>query len=120
MHLHRRPFLFFIPALALLGGLHVFFMEFYLYWMYRWLDVPMHLLGGAVVALGYCTVIRDSRNALLWALSIVLLVSIVWEVYEAATGMTFTTSAPIADTALDLVVSVLGGALGYHLVRRDA
>ena len=49
MHIHL---LLFGLASIILAVTHIISLELFLYWRYWWLDLPMHILGGSVVALG--------------------------------------------------------------------
>lgn len=97
---------------------HVLAIELSLYWTYLWLDIPMHLLGGAVVALGMFTahdLIRDFPVRLLYpipVLLVVLMVSLGWEVFEIYAGVPIEANFA-GDTIVDLVMDMLGGIVGY-------
>lgn len=114
----------FLLAGMVLAVLHYFSLELYLYWRYLWLDIPMHFLGGIVVALGYLT-LRDfftswsaSLFTLYKTLAVVILVAITWEVFEVLIGVVFEEDRYVIDTLTDLFLGVTGGALGYYLGNR--
>ncbi len=120
-----RLTLFFIASITL-ALVNAVALEFSLYWKYLWLDVPMHLLGGFCVALGYSIIpffgitlpkIFHSK----WAyLSVVLLVGLAWEVFEFGFGISIANDAEnlIPDTSMDLVLDLLGGYAGYVVAQR--
>ncbi len=114
----------FLLSGMVLAVLHYFSLEFYLYWRYLWLDIPMHFLGGVTVALGYLT-LRDffaswppSLFTLYKTLAAVLLVALCWEVFEVLIGVIFEEDRYVIDTLTDLLLGVTGGALGYYLSNR--
>lgn len=116
MWLRSTTFILFAIAATTLALLHILALEFFLYWTYLWLDIPMHLLGGAVVSLGL--LVCFPRVKLWLVLLFVLCVGCGWEVFEWVTGILYTETAPFADTALDLVMDLVGGAVGYGLAKQ--
>lgn len=115
---------FFLITASTLAVTHYLAIEFYLYWLYLWFDMPMHFLGGVTVALGYLSV-RDFIVSLpLWlfkfvpTIFFVLLVAVSWEVFEFWTGLTTDEALYVNDTLSDLVLGVLGGTLGYLVGKR--
>jgi len=113
--------LFGLSAIVL-AVFHYLFLELHLYWLYPWLDIPMHFLGGITVAIGYMVFIGFSpkltdkyftfNNTLIF----VLLVAVLWEVFEVGAGiLNFEESNYVGDTALDIIVGILGGITGYFV-----
>lgn len=97
---------------------HILALEFFLYWRYLWLDVPMHILGGVVAALGVF-VLSDLRAPIpqhwfkFWPVLIsVLVIAILWEIYEIKIGVLILDNYRL-DTAADLSFGLLGGVIGY-------
>lgn len=104
--------------------LHYLALEFFLYWRHLWLDLPMHTLGGSVVALGYWS-LRDffpSLNTRWFTLKstlvFVLFVALVWEGFEALAGISIQNPDLLLDTASDLFFGLVGGLAGYIVGRR--
>lgn len=116
---------FFISAvvLALANNLAV---SFSLYWQYLWLDIPMHALGGIVAALGFLSFFahhlpHKKRTRFFVVLLAVLFVGIAWEVFEYFNGIGLTREKSIiADTALDLVMDLVGGVIAFFVAERVA
>lgn len=114
---------FFLVAGLILSVIHAIALELYLYWKFWWFDIPMHFLGGVVVALLvfalYDLKILVPRSFLTTfkVLSVVLAVAISWEVYEVMIGIPIE-SDYIFDTASDLVMGLLGGYVGYFVACR--
>ncbi len=122
MSIRTTTAVLFLLALSVMAIAHSVFSAFFLYWSYPWIDVPMHLLGGMVVALGFLTYVplarMRTRRPLLVTLGAVLVVGCAWEVFEFHSGITLTERLPVLDTALDLVCDLLGGMAGYVCVQR--
>lgn len=99
---------------------------YHLYWMYRWLDVPMHFLGGMWVGLAvmwFCF-----RSGYVWnqhtppfsiftaALVGGLLIGFIWELYEYVVWQFSGKLLPdnyLGDSLLDLVMDVVGALTAY-------
>ncbi len=117
----QAVFLLFTLSIVMLAVLHGAALAFSLYWVYLWLDIPMHFLGGAVVVLGYQSrfmlhrVSGRLRFGFLPTMLMVLVVGILWEVYEYIVGPIL--PGYVFDTALDIVMDMLGGAVGYFTAR---
>lgn len=98
--------------------LHVGAEYFHLYWRYRWLDIPMHFLGG--VWLGMLGVwcwhaVRSDMpsyaRVVVVACSTAFMLGCVWEAYEYAVFVWGGSALPsnyAGDTALDLLMDLTG------------
>lgn len=114
--------IFFVIALSVLAGLHYLALEFFLYWHYTWLDIPMHLLGGIVAALAVFTLydfkICIPRRLLhvfpVWLLSLVVILA--WEVFKLYAGKEIDEDFVI-DTIVDVVVGSLGSIIGFFIAK---
>ena len=108
------PFLLFCfhGVLSLLG----------IYEKYRWLDIPMHILGGIFIAYSFSLALKYfqqrkllselnllSRAVFLFALTATA--TVIWEFGEFASDFLFDTSsqAGLEDTMLDMFLGMLGG-----------
>ena len=113
----------FILGISVLAVLHVFATTFFLYWTYPWFDIPMHGLGGVLVAFGFLMCMssyarRDFTEGLLVTVVVVFSVGVAWELFELAGGITiFGALGYVGDTARDLLMDVVGGAFGYVCAR---
>lgn len=111
--------IFFLISFSILAVLHIIANQLFLYWHLPWLDIPMHLFGGAVVALGVYTM-RDlrfiaPRVVQLWSVvAIVLVVAIIWEVFELLAGVPIRDDF-VLDTSIDLVMGLAGAFIGYFI-----
>ncbi len=108
----------------MLAGFHYLALELHLYWLYLWLDIPMHFLGGVTVALGYLTFLglfsnlADKNFTFTRTITFVLLVATSWEIFEVVIGIPFEEGNYVGDTTLDLIMGALGGLVGYFVGRR--
>lgn len=109
---------FFLLTAIVLASTHYLSLEFYLYWRYLWLDIPMHALGGLTAGLGFLS-IRDflpklppSWFGLTSTLGFTFLVALAWEAFELFAGIMLEPNYA-ADTALDLLMGLLGGLVAY-------
>jgi len=114
----------FVLALSTLALIHILALRLYLYWYYVWLDVPVHFLGGIVVAFGVYAA-RDLRlpyfsylsATLTCVMVIVVLVMLAWEVFELWAGIPRLDNF-VFDTSLDIIAGFLGGITGALIARR--
>ncbi len=112
-------FVLFFVGLLTLAGTHQLALWWYLYWVYEWFDIPMHFLGGVVIALGSRTelferIMRLSFRSVWPVIGLVLAIGILWEVFEwffVITDM----RGYVVDTTIDLVLDLLGGVVGYYI-----
>jgi hypothetical protein len=111
--------------------MHIAAEQLYLYWTYRWLDIPMHFLGGAWVGLAalwlwyYSGHLRrkegPATRPLLVALGGGLAFGLVWEVYEFLIWMFGGAGLPlnyVSDSLLDLVMDASGAVFAFGIYMR--
>lgn len=116
----RLPWL--VTALILAGlmlGLHLWALESYLYWYYRWFDIPMHALGGA--ALGALIIAFIGRRKPWLFLAGMLGVVVGWEVFEAYARISTGQPDYWYDTTYDMINGLIGGYVVFavaHLFRK--
>ena len=88
-----------------------------------WFDIPMHLLGGSVVALSGMQLLDEFRKdekyqgsrfvSFLFVVSFVALIAVAWEWYEWLLSFIFSSSPQnINDTLKDLFFGIMGGMVG--------
>lgn len=119
----RSPVLivYLLSSLAILGIAHAAALNFYLYWQFPWLDIPMHVLGGIVVALSFllipsfCKGIPERYITFQWTMAFVLIVGLSWELFEIAIGIPLIEDGFEMDLLVDLAMDICGGALGYYV-----
>lgn len=109
---------------------HLLAQRLYLYWVYRWLDIPMHFLGGIWVGLAalwlwyYSGLARKAgatqHRPFLVALGGGLVFGFLWECSDFFIWSVIVGAFPenyIADTMLDIAMDVIGAAVAYLLFR---
>ena len=113
---------FFITA-TVMAVTHYLAIELYLYWRYPWFDIPMHFIGGSVVALGYLTA-RDfipklphRLFAFVPTMIFVFSIALLWELFELVAGITMQ-NGYVIDTVTDVILGLLGGTVGYFVGSR--
>ncbi len=118
----KLPTIFFFISFTLLAVVHIIALKLFLYWKYTWFDIPMHILGGIVVALGLYTLndirllVPDRYLRLFPVVLLVLTVGLLWEVFELAIGIPIEEDYAV-DTATDLAMGVTGAVFGYIVGR---
>jgi len=115
----------FLSALFVLAMTHIVAQQFYLYWVYFWFDIPMHILGGICVALGFSILPFFNINfppkytKLGTYLAVVFFVSVLWEIFEYINGISLVLEEYfVVDTIMDFIFALFGGAIGYYIATR--
>lgn len=106
-----------VPALLLslvIAVLQRYALANFLYWYYPWFDVPMHLLGGVVIATVLVAFLHSCRPLLFVILAAAIFTG--WEVFEFALGFPRELNY-VFDTSLDLLNDAIGAVLVYALAR---
>lgn len=96
----------------MLTYLHTEAMLHFLYWRYEWFDILMHFLGGLAIGvflIGFF--VTRQRTRLIGAF---FLLMIAWELFEYVFGLPREANYAL-DTALDIVMDTLGGAVAYAI-----
>lgn len=125
------PLIWLLSIIALIALLHILALNLYLYFYFWWLDLFIHFLGGAWVALACLWLLfisgkiswdrRHSRAAFIAAIMTSFIIGLGWEAFEYWSGLIFVSVADYArDTVSDLIVDVSGGAAAalYFTLRR--
>jgi len=122
MRIHLLVLLLLIAA-SVLAGVHLIALELSLYYVFAAFDIPMHFLGGAVIALMIFALaaIEFPLPRFMTKFGPVILsvciVGIMWEAFEVWAGIPMEHDY-FADTALDLVMDLVGGVVGYFVGSR--
>ena len=111
-------------VLITIALVHTVAIEFFLYWKYPWLDVPMHFLGGVACAFFFSILpffgirVNERYSTVRWYLAFTLCVGAAWELFEVVAGISLSEPGFMLDTAIDLSMDVLGAFIGFTLVKR--
>jgi hypothetical protein len=112
----------FVTSLTVLF-LHLKGIDNEFYWSYWWYDIPMHLLGGIVVALVYAwlqmsfpKIPQVSWKSILVA---IIFVGVAWEVWELFVGDTvLSDDGYFLDTIKDLFDDIIGAFITYFIINK--
>ena len=113
-------FSLFVACLIVIINYYASFYQFY--WILPWFDIPMHILGGFVIAL-FTQVCMDhfnhhkvNKNRVSFAILSAFIVGIIWEFTEWHLGITTGLSpASRLDTIKDVIDDIIGGALSVWI-----
>lgn len=118
--------LVFVIALGMFALVHLLLIHTYLYWRYPEVDIPMHFLGGTIVALGIFAA-RDlnipffaSLTRFIPTLAFVLLIAVIWEVFQYMSGISTMKVNFWSDTIGDVIFGVAGGLVGFFVAHSIA
>ena len=101
-------------ALVLLG-IHLYALDNHLYWHYRWLDTPVHILAGAMMGAAVVGVVLKFRPySYLFAIAVGALG---WELFENVFGISTGQPNYVWDTLHDILNDALGAVALYVLAR---
>lgn len=112
-----------VPMMLLFGVVLSFFQIVAIdrswYYTYWWFDIPMHILGGAVIAFvilyGYKVLSPEEKGKQLTFFVLVFsvfFVGVVWEIYEYVIDLMYTHLGWDAiDTGKDLIDDVIGASI---------
>ena len=109
--------------------LHIFATIYHLYWLFPWFDIPMHFLGGFLLAIIFFYFWRFAHisignvfGALVLMLGFVALIGVFWEFYEFLHDFYLLTGGKIsvfqnsfADTVKDLFFDLVGGTTAFAI-----
>lgn len=99
----------------LMAAMHFYALANHLYWYYRWLDTPMHILGGAMMgAVLVGLLLRFRPYSYLFG---VALGAIGWEIFEYVFGLSTGQPNYIWDTLHDVLNDALGALVVYCIAR---
>ncbi len=112
--------------------IHAIFSHLSTYWYWRWIDMPVHFLGGLWLGLAGIYLYRKifpqtfSRRKNLFffviALSTTLVIGGLWEITEISLGsLKIVRINSVKDTLGDLFFDLLGACVGaiYFILRRQ-
>ncbi|MBU0635697.1 hypothetical protein KKE06_01605 [Candidatus Micrarchaeota archaeon] len=126
--------IFAFPILVLV--VHAILVFFQAYALFDWVDIPMHFLGGIAIGNSFFLLLKlwqqqgflgktDSRVFLLFVVSLVALIIVVWEFLEFGAGRLglMCYRPDLVDTLQDLFLGLLGGILGgliaHHFSKKN-
>ena len=126
----RRIYLFVIAiGLLFLFDLGAIYLS--LYYVFEWIDIPVHVTGGFILALLFyyvayantvtCNFFKLPRNKhyifstmVFW----VLVVAVSWEIVEFVLGRTVISPKLPLDTFTDILATVTGSLISYGIIKQ--
>lgn len=98
-----------LAILSILTGVHIVALFNDLYWIFPWLDLATHFLGGLWSALFFYWVAAVLRlpPSPVHVVALVLVLGVAWEVFELSFGISSATDYAL-DTLIDLCMDVVG------------
>ena len=112
---------FYLPVILFLINFLIF-QPFRFYYIYPWLDIPMHFLGGAAIAFSFLCVLNKCKDEIIIKdklvkvniiVSLVTLTAVLWEFWEHLVNYLFKLEwyFTLRDTLEDLFLGMLGGLI---------
>lgn len=121
----RRPYALTAFLSIFILAVHWYADTHALYFAYKWLDIPMHLLGGFVVALLgvslYSLYPKKIDKVYFWLLILMFVLTIgsFWEIFELSMSVMYHVQTMnltnIYDTTSDLINDTIGGIGALYL-----
>lgn len=99
---------------AILALVHLTALERFWYWYFPWFDVPVHFLGGALMATAVIGVLHSYRPRVF--LSVIFLGALGWEGFELLINAEREANF-VLDTSIDLLMDALGAFVAYGIAR---
>lgn len=116
----RARFYFALVTSIIVIGIHMIAHTFYLYWIYKQIDIPVHVLGGLMSALYVLVGLRylNWKESILNTCLGVLIIGIGWEILEIIYKVDEINFAYWLNSGKDLVSDSVGGYLGYFVWKK--
>ncbi|MCF7865464.1 MAG: hypothetical protein K9M11_03090 [Candidatus Pacebacteria bacterium] len=101
-------------------AVHMLAFNLYLYWTYKWVDVPMHILGGIMAGLFTLVFLRylSLKETLLYTFIGVMAVGISWEILEVYFRVDTLNFWYWIDTVKDLLDDTIGGFISIYIWKK--
>lgn len=106
--------------LTIVSVSHFVFEPANLYYELRWLDIPMHIMGGFGIASLIAAIYAYNNKKVSYTKLFILysIVAIAWEVYEYAQDIVmYTDWSGWLDTLKDYIDGIIGISLAYLFIR---
>lgn len=122
--LKNKLLLISLLTILLISVFHYLSLRYSWYWTFRWLDIPVHIVGGFWVSLSALwvslyishidSILGYKRKALIVMLTSVLVVAILWEIFELIFHVTSVNSVGYwQDTLSDISNGFVGGIISF-------
>lgn len=116
----RQRFYVTLAFAGLVIFLHKIAHELYLYWTYRWVDIPMHILGGVMAGLFTFLFLRAAKlpESVRYLILGVLVIGVCWEILELFYRVDELTPRYWIDTIKDLINDTIGGIISIYIWKK--
>lgn len=101
---------------VLLLAAHLYALHGFLYWHYRWFDIPMHIFGGAALGSFIFAFGRMRRTATYFLLIFAAVVG--WEIFEYLGHISTGQPDYWLDTTKDIADGVIGASAVLVIARK--
>ena len=111
-----------LPLITIIAIVDLLALKFYWFWIFWWIDVIMHVLGGLWVGLGIFWILlianvyiqKKWSNAQLFFYIVfgTLIVGVLWEVFEYFSGL-FIEGQMFPDAIHDMFADLAGALIAY-------
>ena len=105
---------FVFSALLLIAHLHA--LEGYLYWYHRWLDIPMHILGGAAAGSLLMAFGTGRRTGTYFLCMLAIFLG--WEIFENMAHISTGQPDYWLDTGKDIIDGLIGSCIPFIFARK--
>lgn len=113
----RVRFYFTMTLLVVLFAFNILASELSLYWIYRWFDIPMHFIGGALVCWIWLVGVSWYKKSIdidwLQALIGTFVIGVAWEFLEMYMKVAQMVPEYTIDSVKDVFVDMVGGLAAY-------
>jgi len=124
--MNRQGLFFLLGVVFIIGVLHLMGQFLYLYWQLPMYDRVVHFLGGFFTGSAVYLFLRpwwqthSAVSLMISTLVLSLVVGILWEVFEAKTGVTIMTDIGyIIDTREDIILDIVGSLVAWLFVPKQ-
>lgn len=116
----RLRFYFALLAAFVAIGLHLIAHELYLYWTMKWIDIPIHIIGGIMSGLFVLVGLQAGKlkESLIYTLIGVFMIGIAWEVLELYYKVAEVDFMYWLGTIKDLIDDCIGGLIAFYIWKK--
>lgn len=115
--MNRKPLFFAFLLTGLLLTLHLYALATFQYWHHRWIDIPMHILGGVGIGAFLLAFFNVRRVALYFACMFVIVLG--WEVFEYLGKVSTGQPDYWFDSTTDMVNGLIGATITFLFAKKS-
>lgn len=117
----KNIFLSSIYLVTLFSLSRFIFEPTYLYYEIWWLDIPMHILGGAGIYFFVYSIFsyKNKNTSFKKVIFYTIVICLIWEMYEYLRGANmYLDLSDYLDSVKDLINGIIGGAIAFFFVKK--